>query len=553
MKYIPAMQNKNLKIMKIKFQSLALILIFSMNAQAQEPVWVSNSEVKEVKIYQNGAMVSRTAKSNLNAGLQEVVIDGLSPYINPQSIILKGTGDATILSVSFQQNYLTEMKKSKEVTSYEDDLDSLNIRLQQVKNKIIVLNEAQNLLLANKSIGGANNGVLVDELEPVVDYFVKKMNDLKDEQLTAAGKEKKLNELIKKLQQQLNTIRSKQQQSTGNIVVKLNANSKTNTNFEFSYVIGTNVSWYPFYDVKVKDINSPAELVYKAKVNQSTGEDWNQVKIGLSTGNPSIGNDRPILNPWYLNFYEAQLYEMQGVNRGGMKRKTEAAPAMSSDMLSSGSNVELTNVAVQMNENQLNTSFDIQGLYSIPSDGQEYQVEVQKFNLQAQYNYVALPKLDPDAFLTARISGWEELSLTPGAANVYFDGAFVGESFINPIETNDTLEISLGRDKRIVVKREKLKDVSGNKFFGGNKERTLSFDITVKNGKKDAVTMVLYDQVPISKQKDIEVKIDEMSGAEYNAETGEIKWKIQLAAVESQKKKLSFKVKYPKDKQVLGL
>ncbi|MBK7683587.1 MAG: DUF4139 domain-containing protein [Bacteroidetes bacterium] len=248
-------------------------------------------------------------------------------------------------------------------------------------------------------------------------------------------------------------------------------------------MISNNVSWYPFYDIKVKDVNSPAELVYKAKVSQSTGEDWNQVKIGLSTGNPSIGSERPQMSPWFLNFYQP-YQQLQGIRRD--KKQLEQAPMMSSGEAASDANSlkEMTTIPVMMNENQLSTSFDIQGAYSIPSDGQEYQVEVQKFTLKSTYNYVGLPKLDSDAFLTASVTGWEELSLSPGGANVYFDGAFVGESFINPAETSDTLEISLGRDKRIVMKREKLKDVSGNKFFGGNKERTLAFDISVKMERK---------------------------------------------------------------------
>ena len=538
--------------MKNTFRLLVILFAITFSAKAQEPIWISNSEVKEVKIYQSGAMVSRTAKATLSPGLQEIVLDGLSPYINPQSINLKGTGDATILAVSFQQNYLTEQKKSKEIINLEDDLDSLNNRLQQIKNRNVVLTEAQNLLLANKSIGGATNGVVVDELELVLDYFLKKMNELKEEQLASIGKEKKLNDQIKKLQQQLNVIRQKQQQSTGNIIVKVNVNSKTNSNIEFSYVISNNVSWYSFYDIKVKDVNSPAELVYKAKVSQSTGEDWNQVKIGLSTGNPSIGNDRPQMSPWFLNFY-VPMNQLQGVRKDN--QRMEQAPMMSSGEAASDANSlkEMTTIPVMMNENQLSTSFDIQGAYSIPSDGQEYQIEVQKFTLKSTYNYVGLPKLDGDAFLTTSVTGWEELSLSPGGANIYFDGAFVGESFINPAETSDTLEISLGRDKRIVMKREKLKDISGNKFFGGNKERTLAFDISVKNGKKEAATVVLYDQVPLSNQKDIEVKIEEMSAAQYNSETGEIKWTLTLAPGETVKKRLAFKVKYPKDKQIMGL
>lgn len=540
--------------MKKFARMLAAFCLLQLPLLAQDPVWVSNADIKDVRIYQNGAMVSRTAKATLNPGIQEVVFDGLSPYINPQSIMLKGTGDATILSVTFQTNYLKEKKKSKEVQRLEGDLDSLTLRLQQVRNKIAVLTETQSLLTANKSIGGANNGVLADELEPMVDYFIKKMGELKQDQLEEQQKEKKLNEQVGKLQQQLNTLRAKNDQPTGNIIVKVNAGARGMAGFDFSYVIQSNVSWYAFYDLKAKDVNSPFELVYKAKVNQSSGEDWNQVKLSLSTGNPSIGNDRPVLYPWMLNYYmPVALYGKQGA-------VPMAAPVMQEQTLAAGARdreedakVAMKAIEVNVSQNALNSSFDIMTPYTIPSDGQEYQVEIQKYNLQAEYNYVAIPKLDADAFLTAKITGWEDLSLSPGGANIYFDGAYVGESYINPAESNDTLEISLGRDKRIVVKREKLKDLSGNKLFGGNKERNLSYDITVKNGKKEAISLILLDQVPVSMQKDIEVKIEELSGAEYNSETGEVKWKMQIPAGEANKKRLTFKVKYPKDKQIMGL
>lgn len=531
----------------------ALFCLWQLPILAQDPVWVSNPDIREVKIYQTGAMVSRSAKATLNAGIQEVVFDGLSPYINPQSILLKGTGDATILSVTYQTDYLKERKKSRELQRLESDLDSVSLKLQQCRNRIAVLAETQSLLMANKSIGGANTGVMADELEPVVDYFIKKLSELKQEQLEESTREKKINEQLNRLQQQLQALRSKYDQPTGNIIVRVNAGARGMAGFEFSYVISSGVTWYAFYDLKAKDTSSPFELVYKAKVTQYSGEDWEQVKISLSTGNPAIGSVRPVLYPWMLNFYQpvaitssatrSLMVPMQAMDKAEAQRG-----AVRED---DSKNME--QLQVVMNQNALNSTFEIMTPYSIPSDGKEYQVEIQRYNLQASFQYVAIPKLDPDVFLTAKITGFEELSLTPGGANIYFDGAYVGESYLDPASSNDTLEISLGRDKRIVVKREKLKDLSGNKFFGGNKERTLSYDISVKNSKKEPVTVHLYDQLPVSMQKEIEVKTEELSGGVYNPETGEVKWMLSLPSGESAKKRLTFTVKYPKDKQIIGL
>jgi len=204
-------------------------------------------------------------------------------------------------------------------------------------------------------------------------------------------------------------------------------------------------------------------------------------------------------------------------------------------------------------ENQLNTEFEITIPYSILSDGQFHAVDVQNHSLNATYSYSAAPKLDGDAFLLAHIAGWQELNLLPGNANVYFEGSYVGESYFNPQSTDDTLHFSLGRDKRIVIKREKLKEYSSNQVLGSNRTRTISFEISVKNTRKEAIQIEVEDQLPVSQDKEIEVKAIELSGADLNIETGKLVWKLSLAPGESVKKRLTFSVKHPKDKIVSGL
>jgi uncharacterized protein (TIGR02231 family) len=544
------------KTLPMKLSTLIVsFLLFALKVAAQEPLRINNSEIKEVKIYQSGAMVTRTAKATINPGNQEVVIDGLSPYINPQSITLKGVGDATILSVNFMSDYLKETKKSKEITDLEEIQDSLTNKIKYIQNRNYALNETMSLLMANKSVGGNNNGVLADELELVVEYFNKKMILLKDEVLENQSREKKVQDQLNKVINQLSVLRTKNNLPEGNIVVRVDAKQKTPISFEFSYVIGSNVSWVPFYDLRSKNVNSPMEVVYKAKINQSTNEDWNNVKLKLSTGNPAEGGTKPEQSPWYLYFYQLQQqYQMDGIRKDAM---------MAPSMITSGEAVEMKaydkgGQAMQwmptvVNQNQLASEYEIMTPYSIPSNQTYYQVEIQKYTITSTYEYVSVPKLDADAFLTARLTGWENLSLTPGEANVYFDGAYVGGTWINPNETNDTLVVSLGRDKRINIKREKLKELSSNKLFGGNKERAYVYEITVKNSKSEALTIVVEDQIPVTQDKEIDIKANELSGGDLEASTGFVKWKITLQPGETVKKKLGFTVKHPKEKQIVGL
>lgn len=205
---------------------------------------------------------------------------------------------------------------------------------------------------------------------------------------------------------------------------------------------------------------------------------------------------------------------------------------------------------VSVTDNELNISFDIDIPYDVPSNGKEQTATLREFPLEALYKYYAVPKLDKDAYLLAEVSEWEKLNLLPGNANIIFEGTYVGKTFIDPNATADTLNLTLGRDKRVVIKREKLTDFSSVKFLGSNKLQKLTYELTVKNNKKDVVKILLKDQFPLSTNKDIEVELLDDGGAAVNNDLGVLTWKIELAPGESKKIRFSYSVKYAKDKTV---
>jgi uncharacterized protein (TIGR02231 family) len=207
----------------------------------------------------------------------------------------------------------------------------------------------------------------------------------------------------------------------------------------------------------------------------------------------------------------------------------------------------------QMMENQLSNEYIIQNKYTLKSGNLETQIEINRTNANAYFEYACAPKLNTDAFLMGHIPNWENLNLLDAEGTVYFDGAFVGVCTIQNTTVNDTMHISLGKDERIAVKRTKVNEVTGSSLLGSNKEKKCLYDIIVKNTKKEAVTVILEEQLPISQDKDITVNALELSGGELNATTGLVTWKISLQPGESVTKKFNFSVKYPKDKIVNGL
>ncbi|HLG36318.1 MAG TPA: mucoidy inhibitor MuiA family protein [Bacteroidia bacterium] len=524
----------------------------SLTASAAEQPKTVSSGIKEVEAFLSGAIITRTAKPAVDPGTTELVFDKLPGTIDRNNIGVTGTGSAVILSVVHRLNYLDPEKKNPELKKLETILDTLNRNLDEMLDKKSVYTEEQSMLLANKATGGANIGVTSDNLEEVADLFRRRLTELKDKLTDLKYKEKKLREEIDKYNRQLADANAKYSQPTSAVVVTVSAKERTTVNLELTYYV-PNAGWKPMYDLRAKDSSSPLSVNFKADIFQSTGEDWDDVKLTLSTGNPTSGGTKPELQPWYLDYLVAQTFNK---NRYNMNAPAAAGAEARSEMAQTIAMNDMQTIKdfVTENSSRFIASFTIERSYSVPSDGKYHTAEIKRFTMNSEYIYFAAPKLDKDAFLVARTTGWGDLNLLPGEGNVYFEGSFVGTTFINTASTDDTLDVSLGRDKRIVITREKNKDVSGSTgIFGSNKSKQLAYTISLRNTRKEAVKLILEDQVPVSKQKDIEVKINELSDGELNSTTGKVIWKLDLPAGETVKKNISFTVKYPKDKTISNL
>ena len=531
--------------MRISIIALAIALCYPQLSSAEGNLTPTSSTIKNVKVYLQGAFITRNIKSSLPAGNSIVEVKGLSGGINAQSISVKGSGDFTILSVNKQINFIDQNPKTAEVIRLEEQLEKLQIERSSGQNKIASLNEEQSVIQANKKITGNNTALSLQALQSISTYVRTRTFEIKNELIQLQLDDKKQKEEIVKVTNQLNILRSKINRPSSRLEIAVSSNVKQAVEIEITYMIN-NAGWRPFYDLRVDDVNKPLNMDYKAQVYQNSGVDWNKVDLTLSTGNPSLGGTKPVLYPWYIDFYRAAAFNRTNKLNYAPERDASSISISAAGVFEDKGLSSMVNVQSQ----ETSVDFNIAIPYSVPSDGKEYLVDIQKFSLPATYRHAAVPKLDKDAFLIANISGWDQFNLLAGSANIYFEGAYVAETFIDPRNTKDSLLLSLGRDKSVVITREKLKDFSSTKTIGSNITAERTYEITVRNTKKKEVSIVIEDQIPVSKQKDIEVKLIENSGAKYDSEKGTVIWKLTIKPGETIKRKLAFSVKYPKDKQL---
>lgn len=523
----------------------------------------SESQITDVTVFLSGAEVHRTAKVNLNNGSNVITFDQLSPYINPNSIQVKAKNKGiTIVSVNHQANYLKDSSNDKKLQAVNDSIEDLTLKRDIRMGHEKVYLEEKSLLMANKSMKGENMSIDAEDLMDMADFFRDRLLEIETKLLDIKLQLKDINDDLARLNNQKSVLQQGKVKNTKEIIVNVSSNAKVTATFEITYVM-TQASWIPKYDIRSEDIAEPVELTYKADVYNYSGYDWNNVNITLSTGNPAIDNTQPYLTNWYLQYYQSyqgkKAKYASAYDGGGkpMFKSSSAAPAPVSRSEDKFGEVKEESESLadftQMVESTVNTEFKINVPYTINSDGKPYLVEIQETELPVDYSYMAIPKKDQDAFLLGRVTGWGKYNLLPGDANVYFEGTFVGTSYLQTNTTNDTLDVSLGRDKGIVIKRSKVDELCKNQKIGGNHKTSRGYEIEIRNNKSKEINIKIQDQIPLSSYKEVEVTLNEQGGAEYNEQTGELTWTLKIAPGETKKLKFAFEVKYPKDYNISNL
>lgn len=530
--------------MKIKFL-LVIGLILGGTIDASNLLNIK-AEFTGAKVFLKGAELQHSAKVKVEKGISDVVISGLASNIERNSINVSARGDAIIISVQQRFDYLKPVEKNQQIIVLEDSLEILNRKLSQKQNESNILNMEIDLIMANKQLVGDNKNVNITEIQKLAEFMRKRVGEIKNQQLTLMNDAKKIQKEIDRINKQLTELNAILNKPVNEIVVTLSAKAATNIELFVSCFI-YDAGWQPVYDIRVDNLNSPANLNYKANVWQNSGLDWNNINIILSTRNPIQNNNKPELYPWFIDF---QSYAMTNVRMPSFQ-KTQAYPPP--PVMAEDKAAETMANYISVEEKQLSVEFSTSIKYSIPSDNKPHTVTIQEFSVPAYYEYYAVPKLDNNAFLLAYLSKWNEFNLLPGQANIYFENSYVGQSFINPSTTKDTLIISLGRDQNITVKREVLRDFTEDKFLSNDIERFFGYDIVIRNNKNNQINILMEEQIPISKNEDIRVKVIDISGAKLNQSEGKVTWKLSIEPIKTLSKKFVYSVRYPKDKSISGL
>lgn len=536
-----------------KYYAITIAGIFAFCLLNAQPVKDVKAELKHVTVFPDRAQADHEGSVTIMPGKSVLRIPELSPYIDPQSVQVKGFGEFTILSVNHQNNYLKNLEEAPEIKNLRNQMEALQIKVEDEKTAIAVLKEKEAFLTANRALLVKEATVTVEQIRSIMDLYTNNMEQVSTSIVRKNRLIKDYEKQIAAIQQQISEKLGKQNLPSGEVFVTVSSEKQISGKFTLSYVV-MNAGWYPSYDIRVTDIRNPVTIFYKANVYQNTGVEWKDVRLSFSNATPWVSGDIPAMYPWMIDFYVQPRMLMSRSNKG-IADQAEAPALMEVAAVTKEARMIEEAPAppppVQVQTGETTVTFDVSVPYSIPADGKIQVVEIQRLISDAEYKYVTLPKLSQYAYLTANIADWAKMNLQAGEATLYFENSFVGKTTLDVSQLKDTLAISLGTDNSILVKREKRQDFTSKKVIGANKTETYSFLITVRNNKASGIKLTLQDQIPVSTNSSITVEPVEISGGKLISETGEVKWDLELKAQETKQIILSYSVKYPKDKTVI--
>lgn len=594
------------------------------------------SEVNEAIVFLESAQITRNKTVTINKGITLLRFVKLSPFVDGKSIQVKTSNAVEIQAVNFEKNYINKQTKSTDLVTLEEELKTLQKELALEKTLLNINKEETDFLLANKVLSGKNQTLTVDNLKNTALYYGNQYKSLKLNALKIKERIALLYTNSSDLKNQIGNFSSKKEFASGEAIVKIKALKTTTIVLELIYNV-SNAGWFPTYDIRVKDINNPLNLVYKANVKQQTKVDWNHVKLSFSSADPNTSSEAPTLKTYFLNYnsrppvYTKNIKTVSGVvtDQGGVVpgvsvlvegttigtetdfdgRYSISIPKNAATLsfsylgyVTAKRTIYTANLNVQLEEdsnsldevvvmgygsksissalegsvsgvqirgtssvrskpkytiptkkiiNQTTVNFEIAAPYSLKSSNKNYTVGMKTYELEVDYQYYSIPKIDKNVFLIAYAADWEKLNLLEGEATIYFEGTYIGKSLLDTRFVTDKLKISLGRDKNIVVQREKTKNFTTKQFIGNKKEENRAWNISIKNNKAQNINISISDQIPVSTLEEIKIALNEANTGIFKKETGEVLWKFKLSPNTSKNLQLKYTVKYPKNRNVV--
>ncbi len=525
------------------------------------------SSIGAVTVYQDRAVVTPAASSELPAGEHELVLEKLPASLQENSLQVsaKSSGQATLLDVRVRDAFQADTANER-VKQLEDQIRKLQGQQAALDDEAAVLDNQRELvaMMQRGATEPAKDGPrpTLDELKAIQALSADTLSRTLAGLRRVAEQRDDLERQLSAAQGELGQLQGQLNRRTKTVTLRVNLARAGKLDLNVSYAVA-GARWTPSYDARLRPADRSVDLGYFGVIRQNTGEDWNNVKLTLSTARPALGGGAPKLNPWIIDVaappppmpapVAAAAPAMRPEPRARQSPKAAYAEAAAADMAPVLEEAKVSTAEVQ--SEATSASFQIRQPATLPSDNSTQRVAITTAKLPATLQYQSTPALREAAFLTALANNNTEYPFLAGTLNTFLEDAFVAASSMKPVMPGEKVELALGADDGISIKRQLVNRFTESTGFSGNGKRvTYEYKITVKNNKATKEQVSFKDRLPISRNEKIEVKLLSPADRDIKREDdGVLVWNWDMEPGKSRDAVLKFSVDYPGDIDVAGL
>ncbi len=501
------------------------------------------SKIDKVTMYKNSALVTRIVTMPAGNSTKQVKIAKLPYSIDNNSIQILSTPDITVNSFDVKTVYA---KTNENVTlrTLREKMKKMKLVLMRYNNHMNVLSEKRKFLDAVRqsfSLPDRGDKKTNFDWKSAYRFFGISIDSLLSDSLRTAMKIGDVESQIKELQEKINQF-APLNENHKTLFINMEKTGNKSGTITIKYIV-RNVGWKPFYRLDINNLQGKYELSYLAKIRQNSGEDWDNVKLTVSTSAPEIPSVATHVSPWYLYPYAPK----RASSKSMMYRESDKVASTPA----AGKNIS----SPQINENLYSVSFTLPRRVTIPSVKSEKTVYLASISGRGKLSLFASPIVSKYVYAHMDFVNDNKFPLLPGNTDILWNGDYNGKAYIPFTSPKDSVSIECGVDKGVIIKRELVehKFDKGN-VMSKNKSYYFKYRTEIRNGHGRKVKIVVEDRIPVSKDKNIKVVGAKISPKDYQLdENGIIKFSLNIPAKKEMKLFVEYKIVIPKGINANGL
>lgn len=545
---------------------IVLSLVLSLTACIFASEIIADSRITEVTVYSDSALISRIASLKLNPGEYKVIFPSIIPEIDENSLRVSGDGNAEfkLFGAQVKKEFLEELPQEK-VKQLQDEIQKLEDEKRKLEDNKMVLSEEKQFLDSIRLFSQeqipkdlVTKMPAPKDLDDMLKFLDAKLKENYSGMMDTELKIRDLSKKIDRLNAELSQISGPVKKLKRSIVVDLEVLKPGNLDLNVSYLV-RGASWQPIYDARASFEKSEVELVSYGIVRQTTGEEWPDVEICLSTAKPAIGGRMPYVNPWFLRPYQPPSVYHEKRPLAKMMKATDQYEAFGELAPGKGAPPEVEYAKAE--EKGIAVVYKLARKATVKSDGSEHKLPISTQILSAKFEYSTYPRAVLNAYLGSRVINAPNLQLLAGRVNIFLEGDFVGTSSIDNIGPGEEFDLYLGLDENVKVKREQVEKKVDETLVAGipslTKRTTFKYKLTVENYKSKKINVKLFEAMPVSEDDRIKVKIEKVSlepkEKDWKDRKGVWLWELELEPKAKKEIFYNLIIEHPREMQVEGL